>query len=77
MEAATRQEMRFNLFVENTVHRARFRGSLVKFSNNPYVTYDTPEIGTFTIPVLYMDFWKSLHNCQGQGDCKLACLGAA
>ena len=46
MEAAALQEMRFNLSVfENTTHRARFRGSLVKFSNNPYATYGTPGIG--------------------------------
>ena len=50
MEAATLQEMRFNLSVfENTMHRARFWGSLVKISNNPYATYGTPGIGTFTV----------------------------
>ena len=49
-EAAALQEMRFNLFVfENNTHRARFRGSLVKFSNNLYAAYDTPGIGTFTV----------------------------
>ena len=33
MEAATLQEMRFNLSVfENTMHGARFRGSLVKLA---------------------------------------------
>ena len=50
MEAATLQEMRFNLFVfETTMHRVRFRGSLVEFSNNLYATYGTPGIGTFTV----------------------------
>ena len=50
MEAATLQEMRFNLFIfETNMHRARFRGSLVKFSNNLYETYGTPGIGTFTV----------------------------
>ena len=50
MEAGTLQVMGFNLFVfENIAHRARFRGSLVKFSNNPYATYGTPEIRTFTV----------------------------
>ena len=50
MEAAALQEMRFNLFVfENTAHRVRFRGSLVKFSNNLYATYCTPGIGTFMV----------------------------
>ena len=50
MEAAALQEMRFNFSVfENTTHGARFRGSLVKISNNPYATYGTPGIGTFMV----------------------------
>ena len=68
MEAATLQEMRFNLFVfENTTHRARFRGSLVKFSNNPYATYGTPEIRTFMVCVLYMDFGSAYIIAKGRG----------
>ena len=67
--AATLQEMRFNLirFVENTAHRARFWGSLVTFSNNPYATYGTPEIRTFTVWVLYMKYGSDYIIAKGRG----------
>ena len=68
-EAAILQEMRFNLirFVENTAHRVRFRGSLLKFSNNPYAAYGTPEIRTFTVWVLYMKYRSVYIIAKGRG----------
>ena len=62
--------MKFNLiwFVEKkTAHRARFWGNLVKFSNNPYATYGTPEIRTFTVWVLYMDYGSAYIIAKGRG----------
>ena len=61
--------MRFNLiqFVKNTAHRVRFRGSLVKFSNNLYATYGTPEIGTFMVWVLYMKYRSDYIIAKGRG----------
>ena len=35
--------------VRKNVCWARFRKNLVNFSNNPYATYGTPEIGTFMV----------------------------
>ena len=64
----TAREMRFNLirFVENTAHRARFWGSLVKFSNNPCATYGTPEIRTFMVWVLYMKYGSAYIIAKGR-----------
>ena len=67
MEAATLQEMGFNLFFENTTHRVRFLGSLLKFSNNPYATYGTPEIRSFKVWVLYMDYGSAYIIAKGRG----------
>ena len=60
--------MRFNLFVSGTnTYRARFRGSVVKFSNNLYATYYTPGIGTFAVLILYIEFGSAYIIAKGRG----------
>ena len=72
-----RDEVNLIQFVENTTHRERFWGSLVKFSNNPYATYGTPEIRTFMVWILYMNYRSAYIIVKGRGDWELAHLGAA